>query len=559
MSRHPSIILLVLLLLASCAKQGYPTGGPKDTRPPELVATKPANGTMDFAAKEFFLEFDEYVNIKDAENNVIVSPPMKYKPEYTTKGHGIRVRLRDTLQPDATYLFQFKGAIVDFNEGNPLPSLEYVFSTGSSIDSMALLGTVVDALTGQPRKESLTVMAYPAESLTDSTAMLVQPTYITRAGADGNFAFNHIKAGKYHLVAIVDDDKNMRLAATEAMAFLDTLVPACLMGDSVPLTLRIADSDVPKPQRVLKSGYRQRAHAFVVLAQPAVGLQVGADSVRWRLCHSHDTIDLWHLNPECDTMIVTLTDSAGLADTLKLVYRARQSMRRQPQQLQPQSKNFVRALRSGSFAYFDTVRFVFESPATQLRHADSAVMVLCLADSSLTYYPLQLTPDSTGATIDFTPKQSTAYRITLLPRTIADLYGHWNDTLAFGLQATRPEDYGNIILHFNPDTAQLGPAYLVQLLDTKGQVVEERRAAGAATLRFEHLKPATYTLRAIADRNANGRWDCGNYPSRRQPEDVMYIGKDFELRANWDVEERMDWQSAQQQPLLNNFNQQIDK
>ena len=68
-------------LFYACAKQGYPTGGPKDETPPVVLGTTPPNGTTNFDAKEFFIAFDEYVQVKSADENILVSPPMKQKPE----------------------------------------------------------------------------------------------------------------------------------------------------------------------------------------------------------------------------------------------------------------------------------------------------------------------------------------------------------------------------------------------------------------------------------------------------------------------------------------------
>ena len=144
-----------------------------------VTGTEPESGTLLFDAKEFVIHFDEYVKVKDADNNILVSPPMKQKPEYKTKGRGIVVKLRDTLRANTTYLFQFKEAIVDFNEGNALPSYEYVFSTGSSIDSMTLRGTVADAFSRKPRTEPVTVIAWSesqqSDSVGDSIVAKVQP------------------------------------------------------------------------------------------------------------------------------------------------------------------------------------------------------------------------------------------------------------------------------------------------------------------------------------------------------------------------------------------------
>ena len=332
------VAIMVVLLVASCAKQGYPSGGPKDVTPPAVVAMTPPDRTLNFTQKEFFIEFDEYVTVKDAENNILVSPPMKTKPEYTSKGHGIRVRLRDTLLPSSTYLFQFKGAIVDFTEGNPLPSLEYVFSTGDEIDSLSIMGSVHDAVTDEPRKEVLTVMAYSVtdNTVSDALAMSEQPTYITRTNADGSFALNHIRPGHYHLVALEDVDKNMRLAATELMAFVDSLVPARLPTDSVPVAMRVSSTETQR-QRITKSGFVAKGHIQIVTAAPMLAPKVEIDSAMWRLNAKRDTLNIWSYNELCDSARVVLSDTSGLADTLNLRFRERQS-RRNMSQKQQQNK-----------------------------------------------------------------------------------------------------------------------------------------------------------------------------------------------------------------------------
>ena len=210
------LVLLVLLATTSgCARPGYPTGGPKDEEPPVALGCKPANESRNFNAKEFYIQFDEYVVLKNASENVLVSPPMKQKPEFTTKGKGVLVKINDTLQANTTYLFQFKGAIVDYNEGNVMPSFEYVFSTGERMDTMMLAGRVLAARDGKPWKETVTVMAYKAENGVlraedDAIALSRQPDYITRCDRDGVFAFHYIPAGSYRLVAV--EDKNYVIA-----------------------------------------------------------------------------------------------------------------------------------------------------------------------------------------------------------------------------------------------------------------------------------------------------------------------------------------------------------
>ena len=100
--RRFAFILVFAAVAVSCAKMGYPTGGPKDEVPPQPVAVQPANESRNFDKDRFYIGFDEYVVLKNANENVLVSPPLKNKPEYTVKGKGVLVKINDTLQPNTT-------------------------------------------------------------------------------------------------------------------------------------------------------------------------------------------------------------------------------------------------------------------------------------------------------------------------------------------------------------------------------------------------------------------------------------------------------------------------
>ena len=145
---NPRFVLLVLLLVCfGCAKRGSITGGLKDTIAPTLKISFPKNYSTNFAGNEIKLTFDEYVKLKGIEKQLIVSPPMKNEPliipSNVTKY--LTIKIKDTLQPDTTYSFNFGQSITDNNEGNPYNQFKYVFSTGAYIDSLTLGGKVKDA------------------------------------------------------------------------------------------------------------------------------------------------------------------------------------------------------------------------------------------------------------------------------------------------------------------------------------------------------------------------------------------------------------------------------
>ncbi len=237
-----------LLFLLGCAQQGSLTGGAKDEKPPVLVKSEPGNFSTHFTAKKVTLTFDEYFELRGIGQKLVVSPPMDKKPEFKLKGKELEIVFKDSLQPNRTYALNFGDALVDLNEANPLKNFQYVFSTGSEIDSLEASGKVVLAFDGKPAEDVL-VMLYAGTS--DSMPIKEIPIYISRTDKEGKFTLRNMAAGSYKIFALKDANSNMLFdQPTEAVAFLDSLVvpsvaapePAKVDSLAVPDSLHVADS-----------------------------------------------------------------------------------------------------------------------------------------------------------------------------------------------------------------------------------------------------------------------------------------------------------------------------
>ena len=157
-----------LLFNTRCAStQTGPSGGYKDTIPPVLLRITPPNRNLNFDKKSIYLEFNEYIKLKDAYKEVVVSPPSLIRPQVRTKARGVLVQFNDTLKKNTTYSIDFGLAIQDNNEGNQFPPMRYIFSTGAHIDSMQITGKVWDAFTLEPMN-GIALMMYD-EEFSDST------------------------------------------------------------------------------------------------------------------------------------------------------------------------------------------------------------------------------------------------------------------------------------------------------------------------------------------------------------------------------------------------------
>ncbi len=527
-----AILVLMVAAIAGCAKQGYPNGGPKDEQPPKAVGAKPQNESRNFSGNQFSIAFDEYIVVKDANNNVLISPPMREKPEFTTKGKRLVVNINDTLQPNTTYLFQFKGAIVDFTEGNVLPSFEYVFSTGDRMDTMMLAGRVLGARDGKPWKETVTVMAYREGNATsDTVAAAQQPDFVTRCGKDGVFAFHYIPAGRYRLVAVEDKNRDLLVGRGESAAWESTLVQASDSIDSANVTLlRISVPD-RSVQRVLKAEFTGPGRASISTLLPMQQPALTGDSLVWRLNEGRDTMMVWFHNSKCDSALLVLSDTA-LQDTLKLRYRApRQRRRRGGQTHQQQDNALIKTLCSGSSAFYDDLKLAFTVPIAAM--AESAqVEVMRVKDSSVSHYPIVLDSNALGARIMATLQSGEEYQMRLRDSLFTDIFGQYSDSLVFKLT---PRDYGTLVMQMENKT---GSPLVLEVLDSRDSVVARRSVTASGEVRIDHLKAEEYHLRAVLDSDANGVWTTGDYLSGRQPEYIVYYSKGLKLREKWEMEER---------------------
>ncbi len=209
-------VLFIAALFTRCASVGSPSGGPKDTLAPVIVAMTPDNfmTNADRNLKKIYIEFDEFVQIKDQQKLFFTSPAMKNRPQLQIRGRGVVVTLRDTLLENTTYALNFGNSIQDNNESNPLFSMRYVFSTGDEIDSMIMSGYTEDGYKADSVSNTF-ILLYPTDSLNrridyDSTIFTSTPAVIARAETNGIFLAQNIKPISYHIYAYEDKNSNLQ-------------------------------------------------------------------------------------------------------------------------------------------------------------------------------------------------------------------------------------------------------------------------------------------------------------------------------------------------------------
>ena len=234
-----SFIAVCFLLLTSlisgpgCATIIPPEGGPKDTLPPVLRRANPIDSSRNFAGKTITLSFDEYVDADNYQKELIVSPVPANMPTVTRKLNTVTIKLRDTLEVNTTYSFNFGNTIKDVNEGNIIKDFTYTFSTGSYFDSLGFIGNVLLAETGEI-DSTLTIMLHKTNI--DSALIKQKPRYIAKTDGTGNFRFKNLPPDTFYVYALKDEGGSYRyLNKTQLFAFSDSAV--IVTQGTKPLTL----------------------------------------------------------------------------------------------------------------------------------------------------------------------------------------------------------------------------------------------------------------------------------------------------------------------------------
>jgi len=558
--------LLAIAAIASCANPVSPSGGPKDTKAPEVISCEPANYSTGFQEKNFRINFDEFVNLTNPVSEITISPPLKEFPDFRVRGKTIVVQFGDTLATNTTYRFSFGKSITDITENNPLTNFTYVFSTGTYIDSLSLQGKITGAFDLQPQKD-FSALLYLNNNDTlplDSLPFHAKPYYVTRADEEGFFRFDNLMQDSMLLIALKDQNGNGFFdQPSEMVGFLDSLVVPVFLpkpkadttasSDSIP-TDSISSSDTghikmhmyhlavfeqtDSIQRVIKTNIPFAGCFRIILRFPAKDPKVTQyihDSLQSVFIvesnPERDTLTLYFPGLLPDSLFAVLSDMDSLIDTLRVSLKPLGKKKKQDKEVQNSYLPVTSNAKTGTLNQF-AGPLVLEA-AFPLKSWD--LSGLRLISEPDTFATGGILADSTHRKFIIPHKWSEGknYRLFLPDSALIGSNQLANDTLRQDFKTRQAKEFGSLILNLEDIP---GPM-IIQILGEKESVMTERYLSAPGKIRIDYLKPASYKIKAIFDRNGNKKWDSGDLRKRIQPEKVYYLPKNLELRANWEVEE----------------------
>lgn len=509
------------VLLTGCAQVQPLTGGERDTIPPQLdSARSTVNFQTRFEKQPILLFFDEFVDLKDVFNQVVVSPPLAKRPKVTVEKYR-RVRFEfdpeEVLRPEATYSIQFGDAIKDFTEGNAAP-IRFVFSTGDKIDSLQVKGRVVDAFTGKPVEKAL-VMLY--DNLADSVVRKERPFYFSKTDKQGAFRIENIRSDTFKIFALEDANLNYLFdQATERIGFQSLPIAT---ADSVQAPIEIRFFQETPPLALAEQTSPLSGLVKLTFTREPWDMELATSQPVFFEDRNQDTIFLWHDIPDSISWRVTMRNEEW-ADSLVVRPPGRGQ---QLQKLLPSASSISQnpAMPAGLAFNYPLTGVAFDS-------------VQVWQDTLRLETPLSGGRDSLNfrkINFRFEWEENTAYRLLFPPGSLSGWKDTANDSLWVNLRTSQRKDFGALIIRF--DSLDTGKPLAVELMQQEKvidrYVIPEGNDNWEKKLPF--MPPGSYQLRVIEDLNGNGRWDPGRYDRGVQPERLQTVQME-QLRANWEVE-----------------------
>ena len=590
------LVIMLAIMVYSCASIGNPDGGPYDEDPPKFIGSTPSLRSVNNKKQKIELEFDEFIKLEKPSEKVIFSPPQKEQPELKVLGKKIAVEFLDTLIDSTTYTIDFSDAIVDNNEGNPMGNFSFSFSTGEQIDTMEVAGTILQASDLDPIKG---IQVGLHKDLNDSAFSTKAFDRVSRTDSRGRFVIRGVAPGKYRIYALMDGNQNnMYDSKTEMVAFSDSIIvpdmiPATrqdtvwkdtltidtittvaytrFLPDSLILRAFKAEND----RQYLTRSQRDKENHFILTFSakadtlPSIkGLNFNEkDAFIVETTPRNDSICYWikdSLVYMMDTLAIqldylytdTLNQLVPTTDTLYLANKLTRAQKEKLQKEEEEKKEKERKKRekkgltpekeptkflsmkvdaANSFDIYNNITLSFDEPVASID--TSAIHLEVKVDTLWEAIPFLFQADSVmprkyEILAQWEPEKE--YQLTIDSTAIVGLYGLHTNKVQQTMKVKKLEEYGTLLLNL----VGAPEGSIVELLDNKSDVLRRQPVSKENTADFYFLNPSTkYYIRLLVDRNGNGIWDTGNFEQGIQPEEVYYFPKAWEMKANFEFEE----------------------
>lgn len=526
-----TLFLLILTVgssfITGCASIQQPTGGPKDSIPPNVISETPRNLTRNFTTREIVIEFDEYIKLNNQFQEFSISPDLDEAPEYKIKKKSLIITLPDTLAENTTYSINFGEGLVDFNESNPLVNYRYVFSTGDEIDSLSISGTVINSISLEPETD-INVLLIPVSQ--DSIFGKRKANIFTKTDSSGNFILQNLSETAYRIYALKEEASDRiynnpgeLIAFQRDSIYLDQNITGIKLKTfkEIPKDFRVLDRKIENSGRIMFVFNKSLKNPSLTILEDN---ELNTNKIA-EFTPTRDSAYIWLPVLEFDSLNVVIADENIALDTVTL--------------RRTQNDEYDRSITitdNLSNQRVDQVRNVIFTGSAPIQSADLSKITLIEDTTTQTNFQLSLDNENMRkAYLRYRWKPKRTYILELQEGAFIGRFGELSKAGQRKFTFDDSGNYGDIVLDIKlPDSNN----YIVEVIkEDKSQVIKADVINRSQKITYKQLPGQNYTVRVVYDENKNNKWDTGNLETKTQPEELWYWNKIITVRPNWEQEE----------------------
>jgi len=532
---HILQIVIIPILLWNCASQSQPTGGPRDSIPPNLISSIPENQSLNYRENLIELEFNELIAATNIKTELIITPRIEAEYDFKLRKGRLILEFEEDFRDSTTYTFNFRESIKDLTEGNSA-NVVFSFSTGPFLDTGSIEGNIYNLITKQSLKNAV-IGLYDEEDTLDLFTGI--PLYFTKSDKKGDFTIKNVKNGNYYLYAFTDKNSNVICQSkNEIYGFHNGLIRLDSTISGIQLSLFHLDLSDFKIQSARQNGKYFEIKFNKYITDYKVEPLDSTLKIIHHLVDQNKTLKIYNTFNIQDSLALHITaiDSLNsiVTDTIYVQY----------QETARNTDDFTFSVKD--LAYDKSTNIL------------SSTLEFTKPIKSITMDSIYIQVDSinkihvdTTALFNFNYSKTSLDFETEIPDKIIDSLKSKNITFALGSFISVENDSSSItvekfiintpessgIIHVSVVTEL--EFFTVELLSNKFVVTKTKK--NIKNFSFKNIKPGEYKIRVFFDENNNGKWDAGNFYKKIHPEKVIIYTDSVEntnkilVLANWEL------------------------
>ncbi len=524
-------IFIGILFLVGCATPSSPQGGPQDKNSPITKTYQPDILSKNFNQKDISISFDEWVQISNLKQNLIISPPITPEPIITAKKNELKIHFKAPLDSNTTYSIFFGDAVKDNNEGNVINNLTYVFSTGDYIDSLSISGNVF-SLDGQTIPENTFIELYTDSK--DSVITKERPKYIYKVNKDGSFKLDYLPKDTFQLFVLNDLNTNYLYdLPTEWIGKLGQLISldSIIKNVQVPISL-------PEVENYKVMNFNSTLLDHKVTIELNKELNPQKDTISLRNLSTGKIIPFVSKFSSKKFTFLIINDSSSTSCELSINHQIIDTLKLKRPLKVSENSVFLPIgqidLKDSILSAFDNQHFHFIS-SIPIKNIDTSKILLISNQDSNFVSNIEFDSSSFGFSLNINLTEKYSGHLIFLDSALQFVTKQFSKQVSYPIKYSSKEEFGDLKLNVHLPSSD--SSYIIRVFHSNNRLEFETTVKGDTS--YQYIIPSTlsgdYFVEVIEDINNSATWNGSSFWNSTPPERVFRSEK-YSIKPNWENE-----------------------